>query len=319
VQGEIRDDAPTGLSPLREALPALDRSAPDEVDKPIAPPRAPPPKIERMPVPLSEPVVRETPPPAPPVERISPPLVEREIAPAVEPPSRELPFPVPPAPVEPPPPVVREVMPAVEPIVAPPIDIPPRKAPPETSASPQRAVPGVEREAPPPAAPLPRSAPADVAPRADRVVPPAAVAPRVDPVAPPAAAPVSAAPPAPVRTESPAVPPPPRLRFGAPGPGEEITEPRGDAVAPAPEPRVAPRIDLDASRQRAREITSDGGSYRGAVPIMAPPPPVDRKSKLSEAIEKALKPDCRDAYASMGLLAVPALVASAGGNGGCRW
>jgi hypothetical protein len=36
-------------------------------------------------------------------------------------------------------------------------------------------------------------------------------------------------------------------------------------------------------------------------------------------MEKALKPDCRDAYASMGLLAVPALVVSAVGDGGCRW
>jgi hypothetical protein len=38
------------------------------------------------------------------------------------------------------------------------------------------------------------------------------------------------------------------------------------------------------------------------------------------AMEKALKPDCRTAYASMGLLAVPVLVASAiAADGSCRW
>ena len=34
---------------------------------------------------------------------------------------------------------------------------------------------------------------------------------------------------------------------------------------------------------------------------------------------KAAKPDCRTAYAGMGLLAVVPLVASSVGNGGCRW
>jgi hypothetical protein len=35
--------------------------------------------------------------------------------------------------------------------------------------------------------------------------------------------------------------------------------------------------------------------------------------------EIKVKPDCRNAYAGMGLLAVPALVASTIGDGGCRW
>ena len=123
--------------------------------------------------------------------------------------------------------------------------------------------------------------------------------------------------PAPVRTDVPGEQGP-RLRFGAPDPGDEIFRPRGDA-APAAEPGTAPRLDLEATRQRAREIASDGSAYRGFVPAIPPPPAVDRKSKLADAIDKAQKPDCRDAYAAMGLLAVPALVVSTVGNGGCRW
>jgi hypothetical protein len=160
-----------------------------------------------------------------------------------------------------------------------------------------------ERAAPPsePAAPLSKPA----APPTARALPPSVVPGRTQ------------APPAPARTEAPGEPAP-RLRFGAPDPGDEIFKPRGDA-APAPDPAPAPRLDLEATRQRAREIASDGSAYRGFVPAIPPPPAVDRKSKLADAIDKAQKPDCRDAYAAMGLLAVPALVVSTVGNGGCRW
>ncbi len=46
---------------------------------------------------------------------------------------------------------------------------------------------------------------------------------------------------------------------------------------------------------------------------MPVPPP--KKSKMEEAIENARKPDCRTAYASMGLLAVVPLVANEFGEG----
>ena len=49
------------------------------------------------------------------------------------------------------------------------------------------------------------------------------------------------------------------------------------------------------------------------------PPPPERKTPLAEGIEKAAKPDCRQAYAGMGLLAVVPLAADAARNGGCRW
>ena len=325
--------APARTTPF-EALPPLNRSAPEEVDKPFAPSAAIPPRIAPEPVRPVEVPPRELPvPPGPPVEQAAPPKVERAIAPVVEPAPREVPITPAPQPVErvaPPPKVEREIAPIVEPAprevpitpapqpvervapppnvereIAPVVEPAPRMAPVE--ATPERIAPRVEREAPSPATPLPRGAPAETTPRIERVAP-RVVAPGTTSTAPAA-----------TRTETPPVEPPARLRFGAPDPGEEIFKPRRDVVVPSSEPGGAPRIDLEASRQRAREIASEGSGYRGVVPLAVPPPPADRKTKLSEAIEKALKPDCRDAYASMGLLAVPALVASAIGNGGCRW
>ena len=81
----------------------------------------------------------------------------------------------------------------------------------------------------------------------------------------------------------------------------------------------APALDLDAARKRAREIASDASPTRGILRALPPPP--ERRSKESIAMEKEIKvkPDCRNAYAGMGLLAVPALVASTIGDGGCRW
>jgi hypothetical protein len=64
---------------------------------------------------------------------------------------------------------------------------------------------------------------------------------------------------------------------------------------------------------------NEGSGSRGVFTI-PPPPPLEKKTKEAMAMEKAIKPDCRTAYASMGLLAVPALVASAiAADGSCRW
>jgi hypothetical protein len=109
----------------------------------------------------------------------------------------------------------------------------------------------------------------------------------------------------------------PRLHFDAPAAEEDIFRPRRDVGVPSAEPGGAPRVDMDAVRKRAREIASETGSTRGILPAL--PPPAERKSKESLALEKAIKPDCRTAYAGMGLLAVPALVVSTIGDGGCRW
>jgi hypothetical protein len=109
----------------------------------------------------------------------------------------------------------------------------------------------------------------------------------------------------------------PRIRFGTPDPGAEIFKPRHDVVVQSTEPGGTPHIDLGAARQRAREIASEGRGSNGVWSVMPPPP--ERVSKETRAMEKAIKPDCRNAYASFGLLAVPALLASAIGDSGCKW
>ena len=79
-----------------------------------------------------------------------------------------------------------------------------------------------------------------------------------------------------------------------------------------------PSLDLDALRKRAAEITRQGTGNRAALPFPMPPVPKP-KSKLEQAIENARKPDCRDAYKDLGLLAVVPLVANEFGEGTCRW
>src|SRR6202035_2467541 len=141
---------------------------------------------------------------------------------------------------------------------------------------------------------VPRSPSSEMAPPAERTTPPVAPA---RPQAQPA---------------TPAAP----LRLGTPDADDEIFKPRRDIGTP---PSETPRIDLDAARKKAaREIVSEGSASRGFFTIPSPPPR-ERKTKEAMAMEKAIKPDCRTAYASMGLLAVPALVASAITDEGCRW
>ncbi len=332
-----QETPPPAPSPSFEALPPLNRSAPEEIDQPTAPAAtSPPPKVERAPAPVV-PKPRER--PAAPPPPVAPQPIEREIAPSLEPPLREVPAPPAPQPVEPvaPPKLDREIAPAIEPrekAKAAPVPQPVERATPPKVESPtapavepprEKPLPAptpVERiapakiepqMAPPLEAPAPRRAPADTGAPTERAAPP------IERATPPAVAPGRApSTPAPTRIETPGESAP-RLRFGAPDPGDEIFKPRGDAVAPAAEPAAAPRLDLEATRQRAREIASDGAAYRGFVPAIPAPPPVDRKAKLADAIDKAQKPDCRDAYAAMGLLAVVPLVASTVGNGGCRW
>jgi hypothetical protein len=383
--------------PSEESVPKLNRSAPDEVDKPLRPkaPAAPilPPKIEAAPQslePVAPPAIeRELAPaieaparaipsaPTAPLERIAPPTVERTLAKPLELPSqavpvmpstplerlapsradRELPSPAEPLrelPVEPGAPIEHAAPPAVERQLAPPVDVPPRALPATPAAPIERFTPPTTDRQLAPAAemPLPRapvqtpaaespgpsSAPAR-SPAAERVpapAPPAERAPARAPSAEPAPAraparepvereairpaPEPAAPLAPrgitpgsIFDRAPGIEPSPPARLGAPSPEEEIFKPRSDR----PGESAAPRIDLDAARKRAaREISGSGST--GVLPFPLPVP--EKKTKEANAMEKAIKPDCRTAYAGMGLLAVPALVAAAvSENPGCRW
>lgn len=110
----------------------------------------------------------------------------------------------------------------------------------------------------------------------------------------------------------------PGQRPGTPDGRDDIFRPRDAAPSSTPAEPARPRLNLDQIRQRAREIATEGAGSRGILPLTVPLPP-EKKSKLAEQLEKAIKPDCRSAYADMGLLAVPALVAGAVADAGCRW
>lgn len=310
------------LPPAAEPLPRIDLRAPQEVDKPLIAPVAPP-TIERLAPPPNPPALAApldiAPPaiplaPAAPIERLSAPTIQHELAPPIELPPRFVPAPPPsvPAPIE------RAAVPAPPKAVAPPVEVPPSEAPIVPPPIDRLTAPRIDHElAPSPnlVAPTPTpsvaplAAPAGTPSPAERAAPSAGAKPApASEAAAPAAVPGARA--APTAAE------PPRLRLGAPGPDEDMFKPRRDVAAP-PGESGAPRIDMETARQRAREIASEATSTRGILPALPPPP--ERLSKESHALEKAVKPDCRTAYAGMGLLAVPVLVASTIGDGSCRW
>ena len=234
-----------------------------------------------------------------PIERIAPEKTRRELAAPVAPPSDEIPAPAP-VPRAAPIPLERET--------ARPVEIPATRPAAIDSAPPAgRAAPTTERESPPAATTLPRSEPAGAAPRGERATTPAGAPPRPGTREAPASAGVPSGEAA------------PRQRLGVPDVDGEVFRPRTDTGAPTPAPGDAPRIDLDATRRRAREIASERPGSSAVLNLVPPPPPEAKKFDLGKAIAKAAKPDCRNAYAELGLLAIPPLVASSVGDGGCRW
>lgn len=269
-----------------ETLPHLDRSAPVEVDKPLVAPTPAP-----VPVPAPQIVAPAPAPPreivlpsAPPIDRLAPAKIEQLVTPRIELKPREIPTPAA-VPLEPIAPAKIERQPT------PPVELP-------APASP--ATPQV----------VPRSESAETAPVRERPAPPAA--------APSTPAPSKAVP-APSRSETTPGGELPRLRYGTPNVDQEVFGSRRDVAAPTPDTEGKPAITADSLRKRASEIAREGSGSRGVLNLVPPPPPVERKDKLAEDMAKAAKPDCRTAYAEMGLLAIAPLVASTVGNGGCRW
>jgi len=320
-----------------DALPRLDRSAPEEVDKPLEAPVNAPPKTASPPA-EREPPPRESPPPMAPLERIVPPKIERPLTPPVELRPREVPVAprAPPVEIKPQEETVPPLAPMEKPAPAkaereeaPPVEARPREVPVPQALPIERIAPAsIERNpAPPVDMPAPPKAPVEAAAPARALPTPAPAresAPTIQPAVQPAprAAPVDGAPagapgkaPA-TRAETPASGDPQRLRFGAPSVEDEIFGTKRDApAADAP-----PAVTVESMKKRAREIAAEGSGSRGVLNLIPPPPPVVKRDKLAEDIAKAAKPDCRTAYAGLGLLAVVPLVASSvGNNGGCNW
>ncbi len=86
------------------------------------------------------------------------------------------------------------------------------------------------------------------------------------------------------------------------------------AIAPSL-PASTPKLMLDLAPRRGGVISAQGS--RGVLPLQPHPP--ETRPKLAEDIEKAAKPDCRQAYAGMGLLGAGALVLDLLRDQGCRW
>jgi len=292
-------EMPARAVPTAPAVP-LERVAPPQIQREIAAPA----ELPRREVPIV---------PSIPLERVAPAPVERELAPSTELPRREMPL-APGGPLE------RSAPPTIERELAPPVEVPLRAVPAAPGASIEPvAPPNIERQiAPPVSMPSPRPLPAPAVEPQPGAAPSAVPSQRVPTIeserpvgraAPPAIAP-------PVAPTRPSIAP--ALRQGTPDADEDIFKPRRDGLTPSTEPGATPRIDLDAAKKRAvRAIANEGSGSRGVLPFPLPVPPSEKKSK--DAMEKAIKPDCRTAYAGLGLLAVPALVAAAITDEGCRW
>ena len=112
----------------------------------------------------------------------------------------------------------------------------------------------------------------------------------------------------------------PPAQAATPGVPADTLSSRRELPSPSlPSTTAAPRLDLDAIRNRARNMPSEGSGPRTVFQFPTPPPQAI-KSRDAKIFDRALKrPDCRDAYAGLGLAAVVPLVADAITNKGCKW
>jgi hypothetical protein len=89
-------------------------------------------------------------------------------------------------------------------------------------------------------------------------------------------------------------------------------------IEPAPPPRDAAGFDFERAREVAREFNRGGGRLAGRT-VDLEPPAGERVTPLGRAIQNAAQPDCREAYAALGLLGLIPLIADTVLDRGCRW
>ncbi|MEN9630542.1 MAG: hypothetical protein RJA10_3770 [Pseudomonadota bacterium] len=334
---------PPVLSRPSPAAPALERRA----DGPVAP--APLSNLPDPPLRTAPAAAPSTAPRLSPVDTLEAPALDRaeqlqrDIAtPATTPapvlrplpapaPQREERAPLPPAPLPAAPPPRAGLLPlpdAAAPLQAPvpapsPIAI---GSPPVAAAEPARPTPATEAAPAPaaaapalPALPLePRSAPRlspitplDVGAAARQAAPELTV-PQVRLADAPSPAPAAVpGPVSPARDSLLPVAPAPLAGAGRPAAGPSASTDRATPPSPA---ASAAALNLELPRARAPLP----GLATPRVLNLVPPPP-ERKSALTEGIEKSAKPDCRKAYSGMGVLGVVPLAADAMRDGGCKW
>jgi hypothetical protein len=321
-----------------DTLPTISTPVAKPVSEFVVAPAETSPKVETVP-----PV--ESPTPLPrvqtlavpkPIELNAAPSVNREFAP-YEPPvvvpvlPPTLPASI--APIAPAAPIAPMALPPVTPLALPPIAAPkierefaapanievrePLVVPPPINAIAPTSESKTEREFVPP--PNVQSSPAPAATTA----PPAAAEPSTSTPAernltpaPAASTPSTSNAPSSARTPTQSTP-------GSPAPAksaDDIFGPRRDAVPSAGAPKS---LDLDAARKSAREGASESRGERTGprtlLPFPTAPKPVE-KSDMTKIFDRALKrPDCKDAYADLGLAAVVPLVRDAIKQDGCKW
>lgn len=127
-------------------------------------------------------------------------------------------------------------------------------------------------------------------------------------------------PPAPVRPVAAVAPPTPSRVSGKAGRAAPIPRAAAAAAAPSSHPSSdapaspAASVDLGAAMATARQI-----GRAGAAKVAPGEASGERGSALGRKIEQAARSDCRDAYAGLGLLAIPFLAANAVSERGCKW
>lgn len=314
----VEDAAAPAQAPSFELPPLMST----DVDKPVTDFVVPKPSVDRAFVPLA---------PAPPA------LQARREAPAIPPPAIVVPEPAPPkierAPIAPVQPIAPlEPLPREQPLAAS-APLPPKIereiAKPVVTAT----EPAAREVVPPVVQPAATASPKPERENTQPVAPPAEAKPREIPAAPPPTALSETLPRADTATSpkpqrdvtTPAAPAGPPA--GTPSATRDLFKPRGDggtaapsgsATTPSPTVGKPPGIDLDAVRQRARELSSGGGP-RTVLPFPMTPPPKP-KTTVQQAFDKALKKnDCRDAHEQLGLAAVVPLVIDAFRENGCKW
>ncbi len=91
------------------------------------------------------------------------------------------------------------------------------------------------------------------------------------------------------------------------------------APAPTGPARAGPRLDLDTLRRQARDAGREGSGLRTLLPFATVAREAPKK-EMEKIFDNALKrPDCKDAYADLGLAAVLPLARDALKDGGCKW
>jgi hypothetical protein len=132
---------------------------------------------------------------------------------------------------------------------------------------------------------------------------------------------------APVEREA-AAPPPAQPALRREKPGQRLIARPGDGEHPAPiagsvaaeraahESGIDWAADLESIGRHRYAIGGAQGATRGNAPVVRRE---RSQEQFARGVAQAARPDCRQAYADMGLLALPALAVAGATPGGCNW